>query len=171
MLSAQAISFASDPKIYASNLVPTLEEFRQLWRVWDLVTQHMIPDEELHSKPINLRNCCLFYLGHIPTFLDIHLTRATGGKPTQPSSYLGIFERGIDPDVENPELCHSHSEIPEVWPPHEEILAYQERVRERAVHLYENGRAEADRKIGRALWLAFEHEGAASKKSVVTQQS
>lgn len=159
MVSAPAFSFPLNPIKYAAKPVPSLEEYEQLWAAWDLVTKSMIPPEELLSKPINLRNCCLFYLGHIPTFLDIHLTRATDGVPTEPSAYRRIFERGIDPDVDNPDHCHPHSEIPDSWPPAGEIMTYQERVRDRTRRLYKLQAPEKDRKVGRALWLGFEHEG------------
>jgi len=158
-VAATTFSFPLDPTKYAAKPVPTLEEFEQLWAAWDLVTRRMIPHGELLSRPINLRNCCLFYLGHIPTFLDIHLSRATDGVPTEPSSYRRIFERGIDPDVGNPALCHAHSETPDSWPPAKEILAFQDRVRDRARRLYKLQTPEKDRKVSRALWLGFEHEG------------
>lgn len=118
----------------------------------------MLPEEELLGQPIKLRNACIFYLGHIPTFIDIHLTRATHGKPTEPSNYPSIFERGIDPDVDDPEQCHAHSEIPDSWPPAPEILDFQSRVRVRISKLYASGQATNDRAISRALWLGFEHE-------------
>ena len=152
-------SFPLNPEHYAVNPVPTLKDFEHLWAVWDTVTRGMLPEEELLSKPIKLRNCCLFYLGHIPTFLDIHLSRALTESPTEPSAYRQIFERGIDPDVDNPEKCHAHSEIPDTWPPAEEILAFQERVRNRARSVYSKKKDERDPKIGRALWIGFEHEG------------
>ena len=158
LVSKATLTYPSKPSEYAAQPVPTLKEFEQLWAAWDLVTRHMIPDQELLSKPIKLRNCCLFYLGHIPTFFDIHLTRATGEAPTNPGFYHQIFERGIDPDVDNPENCHAHSEIPDEWPPIEEIVAYQARVRARARSLYQNKVVEANRKIGRAMWIGFEHE-------------
>lgn len=157
--SKQAIPFPSNPKDYAAQPVPSLHEFEQLWAAWDIVTRHMIPEEELLSKPIKLRNCCLFYLGHIPTFLDIHLTRATGDAATEPSSYRHIFERGIDPDVDNPDNCHAHSEIPDEWPPVDEILGYQQRVRNRTRSLLDSSGPETDRKLPRAMWIGFEHEG------------
>ena len=147
------------PKDYAPQPVPSLDEFEQLWSVWDTVTRHMLPEGELLSKPIKLRNCCLFYLGHIPTFLDIHIARATDKRPTEPSSYRQIFERGIDPDVDNPAHCHAHSEIPDTWPPAEEILAFQERVRNRVRAAYDDGNVVKSRSLGRALWIGFEHEG------------
>ncbi len=159
VVSRPTFSYPLKAVEYAAHPVPSLQDFEQLWRAWDVVSRYMIPEQELHSKPIKLRNCCIFYLGHVPAFFDIHLTRATGDAPTKPALYQKMFERGIDPDVENPENCHAHSEIPEEWPPTDEILAYQERVRDRARSLYGSGVVEADRKIGRALWLGFEHEG------------
>ena len=161
LLSKQAFSYPLKVNEYAAQPVPSLHEFEQLWTAWDIVTRHMIPEKELLSKPIKLRNCCLFYLGHIPTFLDIHLTRATGNAPTQPSSYHNIFERGIDPDVDNPENCHAHSEIPDEWPPVGEILDYQERVRNRTRSLFHDKGLEANHRLGRAMWIGFEHESEA----------
>ena len=158
LVAKPAFSFSLKVDEYAAQPVPSLQEFEQIWLAWDIVTRHMIPQEELLSKPIKLRNCCLFYLGHIPTFLDIHLTRATGEAATKPL-YNHIFERGIDPDVDNPEDCHAHSEIPDEWPPIAEILDFQERVRDRTRSLFHGIGLEANRKLGRAMWIAFEHEG------------
>ena len=123
----------------------------------------MLPNDELSDKPIRLRNACIFYLGHIPTFLDIQLTKTTGTPPTSPASFYDIFERGIDPDVDDPEKCHQHSEIPDEWPPLEDIIAYQDRVRERLRSLYDASEGGQKglyipRNVGRAIWLGFEHE-------------
>ncbi|KAL9126841.1 MAG: hypothetical protein Q9217_004168 [Psora testacea] len=79
--------------------------------------------------------------------------RATDGVPTEPSYYATIFERGIDPDVDNPEICHDHSELPDEWPAVEEILVFRKRVCARIAALYENRMAWSDRKVGRALWI------------------
>lgn len=86
------------------------------------------------------------------------LTEATNGKPTEPTYFYKIFERGIDPDVDNPEKCHAHSEVPDSWPALDEILAFQKRVRERVAGLFQSGQAYNDLWISRALWLGFEHE-------------
>jgi hypothetical protein len=118
----------------------------------------MIPDEELNEKPIKLRNACIFYLGHIPTFLDMKIVEGTKLPPTEPAYYTQIFERGIDPDVDNPEQVHAHSEVPDEWPPLDEILDYQSRVRQRVADLYKTGHAYSDAWTGRVLWLGFEHE-------------
>lgn len=144
---------------YASSPVPTVHDWESLWEIWDTVTQDMIPKQELQEKPIRLRNACIFYLGHIPTFLDIQLTKTTGEAQTDPAYYWQIFERGIDPDVDNPERCHDHSEIPDEWPPVEEILKYQDRVRARLLKFYENGVDAIPRDVGRGIWVGFEHEG------------
>jgi len=150
------MTFHTDPSTYAANTVPTLEDWEGLWAVWDRVTQGMIPNEELSEKPIKLRNACIFYLGHIPTFLDIQLTKATNLPPCEPSDYRRIFERGIDPDVDDPSQCHAHSEIPDQWPPLKEILTYQREVRAKVANLY--GTQDIPRETGRALWIGFEHE-------------
>ena len=157
-MSKPRVYFPLYPEAYANKPVPTMSDWDGLWVAWDAVTQDMIPKEELLSKPIKLRNACIFYLGHIPTFLDIHITRGTQGKPTNPSYYRQIFERGIDPDVDNPELCHSHSDIPDSWPPIEDILKFQHAVRERVRKLYESRISHTDRRVGRALWIGYEHE-------------
>ncbi|KAF1955820.1 hypothetical protein CC80DRAFT_492772 [Byssothecium circinans] len=150
--------FSAKPEAYAAEPVPGIAAWRELWVAWDAISQNMIPKDKLLSKPIKLRNVCLFYLGHIPTFLDIHLTRASGQSPTEPVYYQKIFERGIDPDVDNPDHCHPHSETPENWPALEDILGFQDRVRTRVHGLYDSGVAQSDPKISYALWLGFEHE-------------
>lgn len=81
-----------------------------------------------------------------------------GEEPTEPKHYQKIFERGIDPDVEDPQQCHSHSEVPDQWPALCEILDYQERVRSRARSLLQNEGALKDRRLAEALWIGFEHE-------------
>jgi formylglycine-generating enzyme required for sulfatase activity len=146
------------PEQYAASPVPSLDEWKQLWAAWDTVTLQMIPREELLSKPIKLRNACIFYLGHVPTFLDIHLTRATKEALSGPSYYVQIFERGMDPDVDNPEVCHAHSEIPDEWPPVKEITDFQQRVRARVKSLYDSGVVEREHAIRKAMWIGFEHE-------------
>ena len=152
------IAFDTDPKLYAASPVPSIREWQQLWTAWDTVTRSMVPRDELMNKPIQLRNNLIFYLGHIPTFADIHFTKATGECPTNPKQYYQIFERGIDPDVDDPTQCHDHSEIPEEWPPLNEILEYQLHVRNRITESVSSGRADSNKRLARGLVLAFEHE-------------
>ncbi|KAH8681443.1 C-type lectin protein [Xylariales sp. PMI_506] len=150
--------FDLHPTKYAPFPIPSLQEWENLWSTWDTVTRQMLPHGELLDKPIKLRNACIFYLGHIPTFLDIQLTKTTKTPPTEPAFYYSIFERGIDPDVDNPEMCHAHSEIPDEWPALEDILQHQKRVRARLGSLYSSGQSAIPREVGMAIWIGFEHE-------------
>lgn len=144
--------------------IPSRQEWDTLWKYWDLVTLDMIPEGMLHQKPIDLRHKCLFYLGHIPTFLDIHLTRISDGKHTEPERFKDIFERGIDPHVDDPSKIHDHSAVPEKdeeWPVLQEILDFRDRVRARLLALYDEidtGKRVLSRRVGRILWMTFEHE-------------
>ncbi|KAJ5328675.1 Methyltransferase domain of unknown function DUF2260 [Penicillium brevicompactum] len=114
------------------------DERDELWRKSDLISQ--------------------VEFGNTTDDYHIHLTRALQDQPTEPAYYQQIFERGIDPDVEDPEQCHKHSEIPDQWPELNEILDYQERVRNRARSILQEGYADQDRTVGEALWIGFEHE-------------
>ncbi|KAJ6508312.1 DUF323 domain-containing protein [Mycena sanguinolenta] len=144
--------------------VPSPQDWENLWTAWDCITRRMIPPSMLMQKPIDLRHICLFYLGHIPTFLDIHLSRLLQEPHTEPEAFKFIFERGIDPDVDDPTVCHPHSEVPqkdEDWPTLVSILQFQGRVRARVLKLYEDidaGSRTMTRKIGRVLFMTFEHE-------------
>ncbi|KAJ7213917.1 DUF323 domain-containing protein [Mycena pura] len=145
--------------------VPSPQEWENLWAAWDCITRRMIPPSMLMQKPIDLRHICLFYLGHIPTFLDIHLSRLLGEPHTEPEAFKYIFERGIDPDVDDPTTCHPHSEVPTAdadWPTLPAILQFQARVRARLLKLYADmdaGTLPLTRKVGRVLCMTYEHEG------------
>lgn len=53
----------------------------------------------------------LFYLGHIPCFLDIFLSKFLNEKHTEPEYFKDIFERGIDPNVDDPTQIHVSREF------------------------------------------------------------
>jgi len=80
--------------------LPTLRDWELMWKAWDNVTQTMIPKSMLHEKPIDLRHICLFYMGHIPAFIDIHCCQQLGLEPLN-ARFSEIFERGIDPHGES----------------------------------------------------------------------
>ncbi len=75
-----------------------------------------------------------------------------------------IFERGIDPHVDDPTKIHDHSEVPdqdEDWPTCSDILDYRDRVRARLLKVYddvESGQLKMSRRMGRVLFMVFEHE-------------
>ncbi|KAF2750465.1 hypothetical protein M011DRAFT_474899 [Sporormia fimetaria CBS 119925] len=158
MVSKPCFFFPSRSDKYAARPAPSLQDWEGMWAAWDLVSRGMVPSEELLAKPINLRNAIIFYLGHIPTFLDIHLVRATDGQPTEPGYFWTIFERGVDPDVDNPEKCHAHSEIPDSWPHLEEILKFQTKLRNKVTKLYADGAVDKSPRLKKAMWIGFEHE-------------
>ena len=58
-----------------------------MWAAWDFITQEMIPPSMLFQKPIDLRHICLFYCGHIPTFLSIHLSKLLNEPDTEPIEF------------------------------------------------------------------------------------
>lgn len=144
--------------------VPTVQEFREMWKAWDLVTLGMIPTHLLHVKPIDLRHKCLFYLGHIPTFYNILLSKLLRQPYVEPRKFTAIFERGIDPHVDDPDHCHNHSDVPERdedWPALSEIVRYRDRVRERVLDLYrelESGKRPLTRRLARTLTMVLEHD-------------
>ena len=72
--------------------VPTIEDWQVMWKAWDTITLGMIPHSMLLKKPIDLRHICLFYLGHIPAFLDIHLSKLLQEPHTEPEHFKDIFE-------------------------------------------------------------------------------
>ncbi|KAH8923624.1 hypothetical protein BT69DRAFT_1333714 [Atractiella rhizophila] len=148
--------------------LPSMEEWRGLWKLWDEVTLNIIPKEMLHEKPIDLRHINLFYLVRTySNFLGYSSHESAGWKssPNQPISG-DIFERGIDPDMEDPTKIHRHSKVPKVkedWPTLEEILAFRDAVRKRVETIYDEKKYEregggVDRAFGRSLWLGYEHE-------------
>lgn len=155
LVSNRPFAFGLSPEQYAGHHVPSLAEWEELWKAWDTVTLGMIPEHELLSKPIDLRNPCVFYLGHIPTFLDSLLAQGGGFEPIEPK-YRDIFQRGIDPDVDDPTQCHKHSSIPQSWPALSEILEYTENVRDRIRGILKS-EVEAPL-LRRAIWTGFEHE-------------
>jgi L-histidine Nalpha-methyltransferase / hercynylcysteine S-oxide synthase len=72
--------------------VPSPQEWENIWALWDHITLRMIPPSMLFQKPIDLRHICLFYLGHIPAFLDIHLSRLLQEPHTEPE-YFKVSQR------------------------------------------------------------------------------
>ncbi|KAJ7128981.1 DUF323 domain-containing protein [Mycena crocata] len=184
---SHTLSFSPSLQNSTMGNIPTVAEWEALWRAWDLargnhrknpghslrgvvtswdlVTLKMIPQEMLHQKPIDLRHKCLFYIGHIPTFLDMLLSKAIGGAATEPSYFWNIFERGIDPHVDDPDHCHNHSDVPksdEDWPTLDTILGFRSGVRARLLRLYNDiavGKQPLARNIARTLVMTLEHEG------------
>ncbi|KAA8497643.1 Ergothioneine biosynthesis protein 1 [Porphyridium purpureum] len=84
--------------------------------------------EEPGFLPIDLRHPFLFYIGHLAAFAWNKAAPLLRLEPFRPEFDV-LFERGIDPDVDDPAKCHDHPDVPDAWPAVEQILAYRDRVR------------------------------------------
>ncbi|KAF8758744.1 Histidine-specific methyltransferase, SAM-dependent [Rhizoctonia solani] len=172
--------------------IPTRNEWTNSWKVvrrltgaWDAITIGMIPQKCYTKNRLTYATSVCFTLAIFPRthlvllppmnspnidinrcqrFLDIHLSRLLDEKHTEPEYFKNIFERGIDPHVDDPTQIHPHSEVPvkdEDWPSLKEILSFRDQVRARLIQLYddfESGKRTLTRTIGRVLWMTFEHE-------------
>ncbi|BGP66237.1 hypothetical protein NBRC10512_005478 [Rhodotorula toruloides] len=142
--------------------VPRLEKWEEMWKAWDALMLDIIPPSLRFTKPIPLRHIPLFYVGHIPAFRDIHLSRYFSEPLTSPSHFADLFERGIDPCTDEPDkINHWHSEVPaeeEGWPAMEEIVQYERRVRDRVREVYAKFEGRWERRLARVLMMVFEHE-------------
>ncbi|KAI8883365.1 hypothetical protein K501DRAFT_249721 [Backusella circina FSU 941] len=178
----EAVVEMTQPSNMWPSSVPDKKEWEELWKLTDVVTRQMINrDTMLFERPISLRHPFIFYLGHIPAFLDIQITRHKAdvevnrhGGFTSPQHFADIFERGIDPDMDDPTQCNPHSEVPindSDWPDYESILQYQNQVRERVKRLLEYWESEIEQtgksfldghperiRRARILFMCFEHE-------------
>ncbi|GAA5833679.1 hypothetical protein JCM11251_003203 [Rhodosporidiobolus azoricus] len=141
--------------------LPRLEEWEEMWKAWDGLMLDIIPPALRFQKPIPLRHVPLFYVGHIPAFRDIHLSRMLNEPFTSPAHFTEIFERGIDPDVDEGECKHWHSEVPQTeadWPKFEEICEYEQRVRARVRAVYDKFEGKWTRRMARVMMMTLEHE-------------
>lgn len=89
-------------------------------------------------------------MGHLPAF-DWNTLRPFIRHAPFNAAYDYLFSRGIDPDVEDPTVCHAHPPPPPVWPTLPAVAAYRDDVRSRIV-------AAAARLPRAALALAVEHD-------------
>lgn len=141
--------------------VPLVADWLEMWKCWDCIMA-MVPGEMLHRKPIDLRHIVLFYFGHIPAFLDIYITRHFD-TPLTNARFKDIFERGIDPSMDDPNVCHDHSLVPENeedWPTLAEVLDFDIRTRQRLLNIYADidlGKLHLDRRLARVLHMTYEH--------------
>lgn len=144
--------------------LPSESAWDELWKSWESVTQTVLTRNMLFERPIALRHFFIFYIGHIPAFLDIQLSRALKEPYTEPAEYADIFERGIDPDMDDPSVCNPHSEVPvnqEDWPKVEQIVEYSNRVHSRLQEFIQDcatGKRHMTKRMARIIWMTFEHE-------------
>lgn len=125
---------------------------------------YVVSDTDIaHAETYSNLDICLFYIGHIPAFLDIMLARNLN-EPHTNEYFSSIFERGIDPHMDDESQCNPHSQIPakaEDWPSLPDLLDYKSKVVQRVDELYKdvfNGDRKLDRRLARLLWLTLEHK-------------
>ena len=127
--------------------------FRIVWERTDRLFELIGPDGVL-QRPITLRHPFIFYVGHLPAFAWNHVCRRRLERPSFNPRFDEIFDRGIDPDVDDPTQCHAHPEVPDAWPGRLEVHAYRDRVRAEILTSLDDGSA-ADPRV---LLMVLEHE-------------
>lgn len=84
------------------------QRFQSVWERTDRIFAIVAADAML-ERPIALRHPFIFYLGHLPAFAWNHVCRGVLGRPSFDARLDEIFDRGIDPDVDDPTRCHPPS--------------------------------------------------------------
>lgn len=69
-----------------------------------------------------------------------------------------MMSRGIDPDVANPDECHSHPDVPDAWPSQRELHAYVAETRQKILQHGRLGECSTDMEAMRRVVLAVEHD-------------
>ncbi|KDO27590.1 hypothetical protein SPRG_06858 [Saprolegnia parasitica CBS 223.65] len=121
-----------------SNQAPTLIEWESLWAALDVVMLQMLPSDHYLEAPVAGRPPFVYYIGHVPAFIDAHVAAAMDEPVTAPASMQDVF--GADASATE-------------WPDLDAIASYQEDVRTRIRLLYGNGLPSEMRRV---LWLCFE---------------
>jgi ergothioneine biosynthesis protein EgtB len=137
------------------------DRFISVWRRTDMLFA-LVPADAVLARPISLRNPLIFYIGHLPAFAFNHLCRAVVGRPSFNPTFDEMFERGIDPDVDDPSRCHAHPEAPETWPALADVLAYRDGAREEVFTALKDLDVESSTDVmtrsARVVSMAIEHE-------------
>jgi ergothioneine biosynthesis protein EgtB len=137
------------------------ERFASIWARTDALFDLITPDAVL-TRPISLRHPFIFYIGHLPAFAWKHLNRGVLRRASFEPHFDEMFDRGIDPDVEDPTQCHPHPEVPERWPDLQDVIAYRDRVREAISEglpdVEASGETDGMARRGRAVRMVIEHE-------------
>jgi gamma-glutamyl hercynylcysteine S-oxide synthase len=119
----------------ATSLLPShsaaLSRLREAWALSDALFTHDLSRSRALSQPIALRHPFVFYLGHLPAFTRRVLRALSLLPEDQHHPYDTLFERGIDPDVDDPDTV-TH---PASWPEWDLVVKYRDDVRAELVEL------------------------------------
>src|SRR5437870_2753926 len=137
------------------------ERLAAVWARTDRIFEMLVPGAFL-ARPIALRHPFIFYVGHLPAFAWNHIWRGVLQRPSFDPRFDEIFDRGIDPDVDDPSRCHAHPDVPERWPALDDVIVYRDRVRSAIVESLGDVAAHAPTSLmaehNRVLSMAIEHE-------------
>jgi ergothioneine biosynthesis protein EgtB len=122
----------------------------------------IVPPDAILTRPIALRHPFIFYVGHLPAFAWNHVCRGVLGRESFDPRFDEMFERGIDPDVDDPERCHAHPEVPDTWPELKQVIAYRDQVRDAILESVDQVEARGAHDVmarkRRVLSMVIEHE-------------
>ena len=101
------------------------------WERSDLFFHDILTEEAYLQKPIDLRHPFIFYYGHLTSFEKNQIFNHTMKRKSSSDDFDQLFERGIDPLVDDPSKCHKHSADVNhsSWPAIKEIEKYQRNTR------------------------------------------
>lgn len=126
LASLNSFSDLSSPTKMYSNIL------QEAWKFSDKIFD-LLQSDAFFEKPIHLRHPFIFYFGHLPAFANNQICNPFTQSPSINPYFDSIFERGIDPNVEDPMQCHPHSQVPTNWPSLKEIFDYKQQVREKVI--------------------------------------
>lgn len=118
--------------------------FELCWNDSDALFDHI---GDWASQPIDLRHPFVFYYGHVASFTKIKLD------PENISAMDVMLSRGMDPHVDNPEVCHDHPAVPDSWPCKAEMMRYVRDTRDSILKILND--SSKDMKL---VHLCLEHE-------------
>ena len=119
------------PQKYTSDTIQIQSFLKKGWHYSDLIFEQVLTKDAFLQRPIELRHPFIFYYGHLTSFEKNQIFKHILKTKSITENFDDLFARGIDPLVDDPTKCHSHSaEINHsVWPAIEEIKQYQDDTR------------------------------------------
>ena len=144
-----------------------MSRMRQVWDRTDQIFGLLCSGQEaVLQRPIHLRHPFIFYIGHLSAFLWNQLQQVAPELPLIDQELQDLFDRGIDPDVDDPSKVHSNSAGTEErtdWPTLERVHAFRDQVRAQLpgaldIILAKDPASRFELEQGRILELVFEHE-------------
>lgn len=110
-------------------------QLKNLWETTDFIFSFLKDGKAVFSKSIDLRHPFVFYIGHLPCFAWNIIKKALKLEEFIDVKYDELFQRGIDPDVDNGS-CHKNSceRNNENWPSIKQLDEYKNKCRTQILH-------------------------------------